>query len=454
MFKITHMKIKSFLLLFLALQLKAFSQILPAYVDTNGLVAWYAFKGNANDISGKGNNGSLFGNPSFKNDRFGQSNEAIYMDGVNDYVSISRNASLEPSAGLTINAWICPERMTNVGWRTLISKPHTPGIDPYVSFSLQTSSNAPINNKWQFNLSNGNAGSLKSLLARETYPDKDTIMITAVLGDGQMRLYINGRLDTAMAFTGTIGYSNQNLLIGYSLGGANEYFKGSIDEIGIWNRRLTPGQLELLYTNAGCNPRFPITVSKPIYNVGENAIVTGPSFSNRNYQWQINPLQLGWMNIPANASYSGTQTNVLNINQVRVGHHNVALRLIAKSELCNDTSQGRELQVRYCDADTLYVNGNTNSDTLFISILASIHTNEKKINAIKVFPNPAANELNFVLEKPGIYKAELTGITGSIQITTSGNSMDISSLQAGIYVLRIFDDKNRLVSTNKISIIR
>ncbi|MDP3930165.1 MAG: LamG-like jellyroll fold domain-containing protein [Bacteroidota bacterium] len=441
-----------FILVFTLFFAKA--QPLPAYVDTAGLVAWYPFKGNANDISGKGNNGNIFGSAAFKSDRFGQPLEAIYLDGSNDYISVPRNSSLEPTTGLTINAWITPERMENIGWRTLISKAHTPGVDPYVSFSIQTSKNAPINHKWQFNLSNGTMGSLKSLVATKAYPDKDTLMLTAVFGNGEMKLYINGKLDTSLAFTGNIGYSNQNLLIGYSSGGPNEYFKGSIDELGIWNRALTPSQLEKLFISAACKPKFPINTSKPVYELNDQALINSELFPSRNYQWQANPLNLGWINITNNASYAGATSNGLSINAMQVGHHNLRLRLIAKNEQCHDTSAVKELQVRYCLADTFYVNGNANSDTLFISILASLNQTEKLINKIRVYPNPAANELNFVLDKPGFYKAELTGIAGSVQITTNGNVMDISSLQAGVYVLRIFDDKNRLVSTNKISIIR
>jgi hypothetical protein len=127
-----------------------YAQTIPSFVDTSGLVAWYSFNGNANDISGKGNNGTILGGATFQNDRFGQANQAILLDGVNDYVSIPRNSSIEPTNALTINAWITPTRMSNAGWRTLISKGITPGVDPFVSFSIQTTNTSPINNKWQF----------------------------------------------------------------------------------------------------------------------------------------------------------------------------------------------------------------------------------------------------------------------------------------------------------------
>jgi hypothetical protein len=39
----------------------AFGQILPSFIDTSGLVAFYSFNGNANDLSGRGNNGTILG---------------------------------------------------------------------------------------------------------------------------------------------------------------------------------------------------------------------------------------------------------------------------------------------------------------------------------------------------------------------------------------------------------
>lgn len=445
--------ILSFLFTSLAV-LNGKSQTLPSFIDTSGLVAFYAFNGNANDISGRGNNGTILGGATFQNDRFGQANQAILLDGVNDYISIPRNSSLEPTNALTINAWITPTRMTNAGWRTLISKATTPGVDPFVSFSIQSSSSSPINNRWQFNLSNGSSGSLKSLVTKAALPDKDTLMLTAVLSEGIMRLYINGKLDTSMAFTGNIGYTAQNLLIGYSMTGPNEYYKGTIDEIAIWNKALTPNQLGLIYVNGDCKSNFSINTSKSVFELNESAVVSGESMLNRNYQWQANPLNLGWVNISNNSTYVGSNTNELTIQKIAVGHANLPLRLIASNDFCKDTSVVKELKVNYCLPDTFYVADNATNDTLFISILSSISPNEQLVNRVLVYPNPASTELNFKLEKPGSYRAELTGVSGSVLVTTLGSKIDISGMAAGVYILSIYDASNRLISTSKIAIVK
>jgi hypothetical protein len=57
---------------------------------TNGLVGYWPFCGNANDMSGNGNNGTVNG-ATLTKDRFGNTNSAYSFDGVNDFISISSN---------------------------------------------------------------------------------------------------------------------------------------------------------------------------------------------------------------------------------------------------------------------------------------------------------------------------------------------------------------------------
>jgi len=81
------------------------AQTIPAYVPTNGLVGWWPFNGNANDERGNGNNGTVNG-AALTTDRFGFGNSAYYFDGVNDFIQISNNPSLESSNSITIAAWV------------------------------------------------------------------------------------------------------------------------------------------------------------------------------------------------------------------------------------------------------------------------------------------------------------------------------------------------------------
>ena len=63
------------LTLTLALAIPARAQTVP----TNGLIAYYPLAGNANDVSGNGNNGTVFG-ATLTTNRFGDLNSAYSFE--------------------------------------------------------------------------------------------------------------------------------------------------------------------------------------------------------------------------------------------------------------------------------------------------------------------------------------------------------------------------------------
>ena len=60
-----------------------------------------------------------------------------------------------------------------------------------------------------------------------------------------MRLYINGKLDSELSASGSIGSPYTSTYIGAQP--PKEYFKGIIDEVYIWNRTLTPKEIKERY---------------------------------------------------------------------------------------------------------------------------------------------------------------------------------------------------------------
>ena len=63
----------------------------PSYVPTNGLLGWWNFNGNVNDLSGLGNNGTPINSPTYTNDRFGNPNACIQLNGINQRVDLPLN---------------------------------------------------------------------------------------------------------------------------------------------------------------------------------------------------------------------------------------------------------------------------------------------------------------------------------------------------------------------------
>ena len=59
---------------------------------TNGLVAYYAFNGNANDESGNGRHGTLVAGAQIVQNRFGQSHSAVHLNGIDGFISLRTNS--------------------------------------------------------------------------------------------------------------------------------------------------------------------------------------------------------------------------------------------------------------------------------------------------------------------------------------------------------------------------
>ena len=75
-----------------------------ALADLNdGLVAYYPFNGNANDESGSGNNGVVYG-AVLAVDRFGENNNSYEFDGIDDYINIGNQ--VKPSFPISVSVWV------------------------------------------------------------------------------------------------------------------------------------------------------------------------------------------------------------------------------------------------------------------------------------------------------------------------------------------------------------
>lgn len=76
-------------------------------------------------------------------------------------------------------------------------------------------------------------------------------------------------------------------------------------------------------------------------------------------------------------------------------------------------------------------------------------------NGVIIYPNPASTILNIEFNKQGNYVVKLTNSIGQTNATTTTTGViDVSGLANGVYTLSIYDNTNRLISINKVSIIK
>jgi hypothetical protein len=237
--------------------LNSFAQTPPSYIPVNGLVGWWPFNGNANDESGNGNNGTLVGNTSLANDRFGTSNSAYTFDGNGDYIDCGNSPSVNITGSLTISAWFYALDYNDA--RGILTKSPLPPVDD--GYQLVVGALVPLD----ITFLNTNCGYVAPTL---TWVHVVTVFDSITQTVSQ---YTNGILDTAISVTfNVIGTSPDNLCLGTHRPTftPNWSWSGTLDDIGIWNRALTASEISQVYYG----PTIGVKVLEP-----ENEFVVYPN---------------------------------------------------------------------------------------------------------------------------------------------------------------------------------
>jgi hypothetical protein len=178
--------------------------------------------------------------------------------------------------------------------------------------------------------------------AQATYTAGAWSHLVATFQSGSMTLYING-VQAATATYPHTGAVQTTLPLWFGRGVGGGFFAGSLDDLGIWNRVLTPAEIGSLY--AGCD--LSITSQPTAFQgtVGTNAsFQTAASSGNAAYQWQESN-NGAWSNLTNTAPYSGTTTNTLGIANLGMAFHGRSYRCLVSSGTCGDTTAPAILNV-------------------------------------------------------------------------------------------------------------
>ncbi|UCE48260.1 MAG: LamG domain-containing protein, partial [Phycisphaerales bacterium] len=212
--------------------------ITPIQPDPAGLVAHFAFDGNANDSSGNNNHGTVMGDAQWV--AGGKLGGALAFDGLDDIVVVTQNSGLPIYNNGTDNAYSVAMWVKG-----------GPQNDMRVFSEGSTTNNNPL-----FNLGTQNAGAtgqfdvyIRPVGMGHTYsvaePFDDTWHhIVWVDENGAARLYIDGRLDG-----GDFNYTRATLTLDTTtIGGIlraapSHFFTGQIDDVHIYNRALSHAEI-------------------------------------------------------------------------------------------------------------------------------------------------------------------------------------------------------------------
>ena len=155
-------------------------------------MADYPFNGNANDASGNGNNGTVYG-ATLTTDRFGNPNSAYYFNGLSDYIDIPNNSSQQITTNqLTLAAWVNLNSAVGVTQWRIVNKQQVDGIAWGLEIFGSGYCGATGNNVI-FHDSNGSTW--VNCLAQEINLAPQTwYHLVATDSNGVVNIYVNGML--------------------------------------------------------------------------------------------------------------------------------------------------------------------------------------------------------------------------------------------------------------------
>jgi hypothetical protein len=222
---------------------------------SNGLLAYYPFAGNAFDSSGNGYNGSISGAELIA-DRFGRLNSAFHFK-ENQQIVIPKSATLN-TYPISISLWYAVDSLYPGIAGNIFSK-YEPASWNGFQILLGDFRSVPNNNVVENNGFGVTPWYVRSISNRiigyygerpflqQNIAAKNWYHYVFTVDSSGAKIYVNGRLVDSDAWTGQAGACSSGFL--WKIGGAyaGSWFKGSIDDIRVYNRVISQDEVLRLY---------------------------------------------------------------------------------------------------------------------------------------------------------------------------------------------------------------
>lgn len=277
---------------------------------TNDLVAYYPFNGNANDESGYGNHGVVNG-ASLSADHLGSANGAYSFDGTNNFIELPENSAFG-SPDYTVSIWFKSAGYPDGSVQNdneaamLISRGRNNfelalGAPPFVATGIRFLPRLIGNTGHGFDARTAGFQTNVWHHAVGTYEQSGNVA----------RLFLDGQELVLVHFSGPDTANNtQPARLGTRYDGTVP-FKGSLDDVRIYNRALSSNEVAALYNLEA--PPF-LRVKKAVYVESPNLKV------GTNYQLQLSTDLSTWTN--SGAAFTATNSVWRSLNYWDVDNWN------------------------------------------------------------------------------------------------------------------------------------
>lgn len=384
------------------LVINSLSAQVPNYVPSSGLVGWWPFNGNANDQSGNGNDGTPFG-PTPAPDRYGASNAAYDFDGAASYITIP-NIAIQGNASRSYSFWL---RTGDTGSGNMVIATGSGSNQDGATFNMR------LANGSQFI---GFMGGNFTGCCYDYDPTGNVLLndevwhhVVTVYDADSLSFYVDGAFEKSTPLpiftdgqTNYVGRSNDQT------GGNEAYFLGQIDDIGVWQRALTPGEILDLFNGVDGPCVSPVTVT----------------FSGLSSSYTLSDPSSVLVGTPVGGVFLGQGISGSNFDPAAagVGTYGIVYTYVDTAGCVNSYAQCTEV-------------------TLNVGLVgASIAT-----SGVRVYPNPTRGQFTVELDLYGLTSMQVFDSAGRLAhnevFQASGlrtiRSLDLSALAKGSYSLRV-----------------
>jgi len=281
--------------------------------SVSGIRAWWRGEGDVGDTVGN-STGIAVGGVGFDTGKVGQ---GFAFNGTSSYVSIPDSSLLDAFTNrLTVELWFrANSTNANPVWAAIVAKGNT-------SWRLQATEGAKT---LTFSATGTSGG---DMTGTRNVNDGQWHHVAGVYDGTTMSLYVDGTLDVSKPATGLIAQNDYPMAIGAndnSPAGTIHLFNGSVDEVALYNRALSVGEIATIY-DAGslgkCYTPAPTITTQPTSRTnveGTPAIfsVTAYGAGQLSYQWLFNGTNLN------NATNATLTLNSVQLSQA--GNYAVAV---------------------------------------------------------------------------------------------------------------------------------
>ena len=171
---------------------------------------------------------------------------ALSFDGIDDYVIVADDPSLDMTESFTIASWIYLEGYTE--WASIVTKGNKPNTNNYTIH--QSGPNGPLYFTEFGKLRFTGCTELPTLPTEsKTIISLQTWYFIVITFNGlKINYYLNGKPDGSIDLRGPLCANDEPLFIGVDFPGSTEYWRGAIDELRVWRRTLSENQINELLT--------------------------------------------------------------------------------------------------------------------------------------------------------------------------------------------------------------